>query len=141
MYLAEDVAKTDQYGSSDKAYDTSSELHRRLYGLHHRHEGSVFYVLICRALLGYPARTQETNRPGRPSTNIDTGRRVFDVGVRELAAIPSMSPPMMYHSLVAELGGNIVRYREFILFHGERVLPEYLLAYQRCSKGQLVRAR
>ena len=34
-----------------------------------------------------------------------------------------------------------MRYREFTLFHGERVLAEYLLAYQRCSSGHLVRTR
>jgi hypothetical protein len=57
-YLAEDVGKTDQYGAPDVKYDKSSELHSRLYGNSYRHPGSVFYVLVCRALLGYPARTQ-----------------------------------------------------------------------------------
>ena len=31
-------------------------------------------------------------------------------------------------SLVVELGAAILRYREFINFHGERVCPVYLLA-------------
>jgi len=32
IYLAEGVAKSDQYCAPDAAYDPTSELHRRLYG-------------------------------------------------------------------------------------------------------------
>ena len=42
VYLAEDVAKTDQYAAPDAKYDGSSDLHRRLYGDSNRHQGSVF---------------------------------------------------------------------------------------------------
>ena len=40
---------------------------------------------------------------------------------------------MNYHSLIVERDQGL-RYREFILFHGEYVYPEYLLllAYRRC---------
>ena len=58
---------------------------------------------------------------------------------RELAAIPGVAPPTSYHSLVAELGKDIVRYREFVLFHGDYVCPEYLIAYHRCINGAVVR--
>ena len=32
------------------------------------------------------------------------------------------------------IGGGVKRFREFVIFHGERVYPEYLLAYRRGSK-------
>eukprot|EP01048_Picozoa_sp_COSAG05_P001494 COSAG05_NODE_50_length_24118_cov_89.534036_10_plen_101_part_00 len=32
------------------------------------------------------------------------------------------------------LMGGVMRHREFVCFHGERVYPEYLLAYRRGSK-------
>lgn len=59
---------------------------------------------------------------------------------RELAPIPNVQPPIPYHSLIAEKGRGLVRYREFILFHGEYVLPEFLLAYHRCCNGSVVPA-
>ena len=138
VYLAEDVAKTDQYGAADVAFDESSELHRRLYGDSNRHQSSVFYVLVCRALLGYPARTQQM---GKAATHIETGERLFPIGFRELAEIPNVTPPTNYHSLIAERGHVILRHREFIIFHGEYVCPEYLLAYHRCHDGAVVPAR
>ena len=46
---------------------------------------------------------------------------------------------MFHHSLIAELGSSIGRFREFVLFHGEYVYPEYLIAYQRFKGGSLVR--
>ena len=129
IYLAEDVAKSDQYCAPDAAYDPTSELHRRLYGDSHRHRGCVFYVLVCRVLLGYPARTQQA---GQNAFHMETGEPLFPVSFRELANIPNVSPPKSYHSLIVERGAGHVRYREFILFHGEYVYPEYLLAYHRC---------
>lgn len=131
IYLAEDVAKSDQYAVPDVAYDGSSDLHRRLYGNSHRHKGSVFYVLVCRVVLGYPARTQQA---GKDATHMETGERLFPLSFRELAHIPKLSPPKNYHSLIVERGQGL-RYREFILFHGEYVYPEYLLAYHRCFNG------
>ena len=50
---------------------------------------------------------------------------------RELALIPRASTPTHYHSLLAELGGSIARYREFVQFHESRICLEYILAYRR----------
>lgn len=61
-YLAEDVAKSDQYSTIDSYYDAASELHRRLYGRYYRHPGDVFYVLVCRTCLGHPAITEESGK-------------------------------------------------------------------------------
>ena len=75
----------------------------------------------------------------RSPVSIDTGQPVFPIAFRELAAIPNMTPPMWYHSLVAELGRSLQRYREFVIFHNERVLPQYLIAYQRFDGDKLLR--
>jgi len=42
--------------------------------------------------------------------------------------IPDVRPKMHYHSLIAETGVAIARYREFIVFRDGYVLPEYLVA-------------
>eukprot|EP00397_Hematodinium_sp_SG-2012_P000261 GEMP01000261.1.p1 GENE.GEMP01000261.1~~GEMP01000261.1.p1 ORF type:complete len:1338 (+),score=346.47 GEMP01000261.1:3553-7566(+) len=115
IYFAEDVAKNDQYVSQDMKYDGSSMLHKCLYdkcGI--RHPGNVYYIFLCRVVLGVPWVTKS------------------DFGGRELKQIPNSSPPVLYHSLLAETGGQIQRYREFVQFHGGRIYPEYLIAYQRC---------
>ena len=84
MYLAEDVAKADQYAASDLQNDGSSELHRRLYGASNRHQGSVFYVLVCRTLLGYPARTKQH---GTAASHMGTGEPLFPISFRELCRL------------------------------------------------------
>jgi hypothetical protein len=48
--------------------------------------------------------------------------------------VPGCEPPALhYHSLLAELGGSIRRYREFVIFHGDHVYPEYVVAYRRAK--------
>ena len=53
-----------------------------------------------------------------------------------LAAVPGVTPAIFYHSLIAETGRDIQRYREFIVFHGDRVLPMFLIAYQRYNGSE-----
>ncbi len=133
VYLAEDVGKTDQYVGADSAYDPSSELHKRLYGRTVRHPGDVFYVLVVRAALGYPVRTQQ---PGQTATSMDNGEKIFPINFRELSEVPNVTPPICHHSLIAELGPVIDRYREFVLFHSEYVHIDYVIAYHRCKGGR-----
>ena len=133
VYLAEDVGKTDQYVGADSAYDPSNELHKRLYGRTVRHPGDVFYVLVVRAALGYPVRTQQV---GQMATSMDNLTPIFPIGYRELSEVHGVTPPIVHHSLIAELGPAIARYREFVLFHSEYVHIDYLIAYHRCNGGQ-----
>ena len=134
IYCAEDPGKTDQYVGADSAYDPSSELHKRLYSrAFARHPGDVFYVLVVRAALGFPVRTQLN---GKAATSMDNGAPIFPKSFRELSAVPGVTPPIVHHSLIAELGDAIVRYREFVLFHSEYVHIDYLIAYHRCDGGQ-----
>jgi hypothetical protein len=136
VYLAEDPGKTDQYASPDSAYDPINELHKRLYGKTMRHPGDVFYVLVVRAALGFPVRTQHM---GPSATSMDNGAPIFPVSFRELSAVPGVTPAIVHHSLIAELGKVIERYREFVLFHSEYVHIDYVLAYHRCNGGQKLR--
>ena len=100
------------------------DLHARLYGKQGRHPGKVYYVIICRTLLGYPIRTQDN------MTNMDdpsTG--VYAVQNRELAYIDGQyeGSRIHHHSLLAETVVTVHRHREFIQFNKERV--------QRVSRG------
>ena len=128
------MGKTDQYVTADSAYDPSSDLHKRLYGFHLRHPGDVFYVLVVRVALGYPIRTQKM---GKDAKSMDGTQPVFPKSYRELAPVNGVTPPIIHHSLIVEVGGHIARYREFVVFHGEYVYPEYLIAYQRFNGDKL----
>jgi len=140
-YLAEDAGKNDQYTKVDPQYDGSSELHKRLYahGARH-HPGKVFYILVCRVALGHHVRTQQRitkkMRENNESPTItNTGRPVFPIVYRELDTVAGISPPVLHHSLLADVSPP-ARYREFIVFHSEYIYPEYLLAYQRYEGGR-----
>lgn len=132
VYFAENATKNDQYGKVDEKYDASSDLHQRLYSHGVKHQGKVFYLLVCRVSLGHMARTK-TPLPRGVCTDVSTGTNLFPVCERELASVPGVSPPVNFHSL---LGLGYPRFREFIAFHGEYVYPEYILAYQRFRGSQ-----
>eukprot|EP00931_Biecheleriopsis_adriatica_P064798 TRINITY_DN39491_c0_g1_i1.p1 TRINITY_DN39491_c0_g1~~TRINITY_DN39491_c0_g1_i1.p1 ORF type:complete len:692 (+),score=108.85 TRINITY_DN39491_c0_g1_i1:112-2187(+) len=136
-YLAEDCGKADQYTSGpdgrslDRRYGDHPELHNLLYGNaldganRNPHPGDVHYVFFCRAVLGHAARTED----GR--FELSSGKPLFaeSSDLRELATVEGSSLP--YHSLLVETGGILKRYREVVIFHGERIYPEFLVAYQR----------
>ena len=134
-YLAENIGKADQYVKVDRKYGQHQELHDRLYGHTYRHPDDVYYVLVCRVALGLPLRTKKSGKhatscdalPGQPY------EKVFPPGTtRELATVPGVTPAIHYHSLVAELGDQLNRYREFIIFRAaDYICPLYLIAYQR----------
>lgn len=128
-YLAEDAGKCDQYAAIDGELGDFPELHQLLFREGGApHPCDVRYLFICRAVLGAAVHTIDG------TTDASSGAPVWaknaPVG-SELAAVPGSSPPMPYHSLIVETGGRVARYREVVLTHGERVYPEYLVAYQR----------
>jgi len=129
VYLAEDAEKIDQYVTSDRTYDPSNELHKRIYKGGGHFVPKVFYCFVVRAVLGFPCKTKDS------ITRLEDGGRVFGVpgNTRVLGYIPGTKPAntIQYHSLIAELGGKLSRHREFMLFDGDLIYPEYLLAYRR----------
>eukprot|EP00927_Polykrikos_kofoidii_P066819 TRINITY_DN62380_c0_g1_i1.p1 TRINITY_DN62380_c0_g1~~TRINITY_DN62380_c0_g1_i1.p1 ORF type:complete len:539 (-),score=52.91 TRINITY_DN62380_c0_g1_i1:158-1774(-) len=127
-YLAEDVGKNDQYCTYDEHHGAHPELHKLLFddlGLHH--PGKLLYVFVCRVVLGHIIRTKD----GVTDLDDASRRSIWSSKGRELTTVPKTSPPLLHHSLLVEVGGKIARYREFILFHGDRIYPEYLVAYLR----------
>jgi hypothetical protein len=125
-YFAEDAGKNDQYVTRDARYGSNSKLHEQLYGKSCRHPNQpVFYLLLCRVSLGCFVTTVDGLKDSAGNSVFASDQK------RELATVPGASPPVHYHSLVAELGGSIQRYREFISFRSEYTYPEYLLAYRR----------
>jgi len=150
LYLAEDPAKNDQYATIDSAYqgrsttDPLSDLHKTLYSSQYRHPGDVYYIILCRVVLGHYITTQDGQKDD------STGKSVWAVRDRELAAIPDTSPPIHYHALIAQstrylVANNLVssssgqrldRYREFLQFNAQRTYPAYLLAYHRIKSGK-----
>ena len=123
-YFAEDAAKSDQYaqrgGCSEE--DSTGYIHRRLYGPNYpppRAADGVFYVLLCRVVLGHSVEA---------STTWQRGVWAEGTGRRQLTNIPSIKPLTPFHSL---LGTAYPRFREFVVFNSRQILPEYLLAYTR----------
>jgi len=138
-YFAEDAGKTDQYVRGDGVLGQHPELHRRLFpngGEYNfpEYPYKAYYLFLCRVIMGYMVRVRCTNTKKKEMFNIDNeGGPIFATAdQRELAAIPGIeNPPILYHSLVAEKGAAIVRFREMVQFHSARVYPEYLICFTR----------
>lgn len=128
IYLAEDVAKADQYAVADaNGKDPAlQDLHSRLF--RGGHPGvELFYCLVVRAVCGSAVRTLD----GKTSLEDPTTPIYSSAERRELATIKGSSPPVRYHSLVVELGEALKRFREFVIFEHTQCYVEYILAYQR----------
>jgi hypothetical protein len=104
---------------------------------------------VVRAALGFPVRTQRTLdnskkakthdlRAGRVKS-MDDGAPIFPINCRELSAVPGVTPPIFHHSLIAELGKDLMRYREFVLFNDNYVHIDYVIAYHRYNGDQKLR--
>jgi hypothetical protein len=90
-------------------------------------------MLVCRVTLGYSCRT--LGAPASPDRRLEdadhAGRNVFSSTIKKLNMCPLVPANAAFenHSLVAELSEDILRYREFLVFHSETV-PMYLIAYK-----------
>lgn len=145
-YAAEDPEKADQYTTPGKlpeawprpAGESGEALH---------------YIIGVRAMLGYSLTTEKDhvclkNRPlfvgpdiqdVRPEDRLPAHIKRYDRGemreLRMMDAVPGvdLSERPFYHSLIAQPSrdGWIHRHREFVFFHGERLYPEYVIAYRR----------
>ena len=126
------IGKSDQYATRDKHGDKRLTTELSPNG---DHPADVFYVFLCRVVLGEALET----RDGHDSCFASRRNR------RELKAIPGTSPSEPHHSLIARVcnhdfvaGGcphgcclKPDRFNEFVSFHASRTYPEYLIAYHR----------
>eukprot|EP00927_Polykrikos_kofoidii_P055929 TRINITY_DN50112_c0_g1_i1.p1 TRINITY_DN50112_c0_g1~~TRINITY_DN50112_c0_g1_i1.p1 ORF type:complete len:746 (+),score=94.19 TRINITY_DN50112_c0_g1_i1:55-2238(+) len=132
IYLAEDSSKIDQYTTPDGKFKAGGldDLHVRLYQHGIRHpEQDVFYCFVVRACMGWSVRTMNG------AASIDGGFNIFaGSDKRELGLVPESSPPSRFHSLVAELGQKLKRFREFMVFENTQTYIEYVIAYKRVNK-------
>jgi len=128
-YFAEHPAKIDQYTVVDRAYRGGRRegkygavcaLHNQLYPLPELHPGNAHYALVCRVVLGTPKVTKHRTPDGTTA-------------------------PSRTHSLLAKTGGDIKRFREFVVFDKRAIQIEYLVCYTRtkrfCHCGDIVRER
>jgi len=84
------------------------------------------YCFVVRGILGMPVFTQDGQK------SIPAGHAVFaNSEQRELADIPGSNAATPYHSLIAEVGGKILRHRELLIFDGDRTACTHLIAYVR----------
>lgn len=135
-YLAEDAAKSDQYCTRDdfsKSHDRYADshpalhdLHRKIWSFEAKHPKNVHYMLICKATLGLA----EITRDGKTSC-LAAGTPVF-TDVEHTLLRPG------FHSLIAETGDRVKRFREFVLFKPDQVIVEYLVAFHRVQRHCLV---
>lgn len=139
-YFAETPSKNDQYTTKDphlidnaSGTDAVAQLHNKLYRSEH-HPGDVYYLILCRVVMGYMDITQD----GRISTRHRRSIWAQGADEKELSTIEGIAPPIHHHSLVAETGGILARHREFLQYHAVRVYPAYVLAYHRILNGSRV---
>ena len=128
IYLCDKPGKADQYTRPDAAYDDALPLHRQLYGGPEEHPGDVFYVLVCRVTLGYPALTRESKEVAKTEeptiSKKPSGEAIFrNSTYNQLPTVKTQRSkselrrqdsklPIRYHSLFALRGKALRRYRE-----------------------------
>ena len=125
VYLAEMPEKMDQYPqaasmtNAESAHFFSHALYKRERTCLDHSEG-LCYCFVVRTVLGvYMA-----------SSRLDAGCWM-SASKEELRFMEGSKPEIPYHSLVAETGEALKRFREFAVYHRDRTYPEYLLAYRR----------
>mmetsp|Transcript_2179 Transcript_2179/g.7109 ORF Transcript_2179/g.7109 Transcript_2179/m.7109 type:complete len:466 (+) Transcript_2179:1221-2618(+) len=149
VYFADDPIKANQYAhpTDEGLRQPPSELaalHEKLYrrrpGSTHEHTvehpGDLRYIIVCRVLMGHYVRTN-----GRPTSSAahdlmdveSPTSSIWDqnaVPNTELAKIPGTN--INYHSLfVDRASGDGSCFNEFVQFHGNRIYPAFVVAYQR----------
>eukprot|EP00930_Biecheleria_cincta_P003751 TRINITY_DN104672_c0_g1_i1.p1 TRINITY_DN104672_c0_g1~~TRINITY_DN104672_c0_g1_i1.p1 ORF type:complete len:478 (+),score=60.36 TRINITY_DN104672_c0_g1_i1:49-1482(+) len=131
VYLAEDPSKVDQYCTAIKYASMPTELKELLKDSSDLAQ-PVCFVLVCRLAVGLPVYTKDGNKNMHPPF-----QSLFtSADKRELSVIPGSSPAIHFHTLVAQAGPadqgfKVARHREFVVFHAQRLLPEFLVAVQR----------
>jgi len=127
IYLAEDMAKADQYCTRAGPQDFA-DLHELLYKSKNLPQvpQHVLYCFVVFVVLGVPVFTKDG------STSMSDGGPLFaSDDQRELSPIVGSEPAVPHHSLIAEVGGKVKRHREFLVVNAERTHLPFLLAFVR----------
>jgi hypothetical protein len=100
--------KIDQYATIDPSFcgrkrddKVRYELHQKIFPTPDLHPGNVHYALVCRVVLGTPSQTTRFKKWPDPG----------------------------HHAILAEIGGDIQHFREFVIFDKDAIKIEYLAAY------------
>jgi hypothetical protein len=118
-YFANDAGKTLSYvGQALKKseFRRDDPMHRMLFG----ETGGEFpptelnFIIVCRVLLGY----WEDCDPSKHTSSKNEGEN-----------IPGTNPALQFHSSLIQKPGK--GFDEYVLFHGARVFPEYVLAFKK----------
>ncbi len=98
IYLADDAAKADQYSKvEESSYQESNIRHKLLFPKADSFSRGMHYVLVCRAVLGFPIRSLD----GIKATTPVAGAPIFVTdNRRELSVIRGINPPLHHQSLV-----------------------------------------
>jgi hypothetical protein len=137
IYLAENIEKVDQYAKQDPHYEHPGhqELHGRLFraGGNTFPDEDIFYCFVVRAAMGAQNVIQGLSQEPTLKHYDLKGEQVFlDAHCRQPVAIPGVTPPIPYNSLIVETGKSLKRFREFVLFSSNVcAYPAYLVAYTR----------
>ena len=86
---------------------------------------------VCRVTLGCSLGARTVLDLIKCARNRDPSVFNSRSGQRELVDVPSSSPAVPFHSLLAAPPQTGLRFAEYIVFHGEQTYPEYLVAYHR----------
>eukprot|EP00927_Polykrikos_kofoidii_P043499 TRINITY_DN37565_c0_g1_i1.p1 TRINITY_DN37565_c0_g1~~TRINITY_DN37565_c0_g1_i1.p1 ORF type:complete len:787 (-),score=94.15 TRINITY_DN37565_c0_g1_i1:73-2433(-) len=124
-YFAEDLGKSDQYCEPQTPQNLDKLVAHALFAGRAPESDGVCFIVICRVVLGQAAHTKNGE------TRLDGGPLWADATKRELATIRDSVWPLPYQSVVVDTGDSVVRYREFVQCHCERVYGEFLVAFER----------
>ena len=73
-YFAENACKNDQYANVDESMASSGDELHELHStyLYHKmgHPGKVYYMIICRVVLGFPLDTKDGSTPSNSHKSI-----------------------------------------------------------------------
>lgn len=120
LYFAEDPEKSDQY-TMPRPLGEVVPAGSPAFGV--GPEENVHFFLVCRVIFGDFLRAYNEHA-------CEAGKDLYlGADKRELRQIEGSTD--VHHGLVREIGGRIQRYREFMVYHGDQVYPEYLVAYKR----------
>merc|ERR1711879_265849 len=126
----------------DPGFETPGleDLHARLFragGNTHPQE-DLFYCFIVRTAGGICLKTRGIKRDKEPNIYDcdDEDKALFATqDRRELVAVPGVSPPVNYNTLIVETGRALKRFREIVVYDSQHLYIEYVVAFKRLGES------